>query len=82
MLANDMADISAEDLQPTLAEGGETAMAALVEKTIADPGAPFASEIAPQLAELKKVKRGAFEALRAQLKKGGCRVIELDNASR
>ncbi len=52
----------------------------LVEKTAADPGAPFAPEVLERLAALKKDDRAAFEALRAQLKKAGCRVTALDEA--
>jgi hypothetical protein len=52
----------------------------LVEKTATDPGAPFAPDILEGLAALKKDDRAAFEALRAQLKKAGCRVTELDQA--
>ena len=52
----------------------------LVEKTVTDPGAPFAAEVLERLAALKKDDRAAFEALRAQLKKAGCRVTALDEA--
>jgi hypothetical protein len=52
----------------------------LVEKTAIDPGAPFAPDVLEQLATLKKEDRAAFEALRAQLKKTGCRVTALDEA--
>jgi hypothetical protein len=52
----------------------------LVEKTGADPGAPFAPGAVESLAALKKEDRAAFEALRAQLKKAGCRVTALDEA--
>jgi hypothetical protein len=52
----------------------------LVEKTAADPGAPFMPEALEGLAALKKHNRAAFEALRAQLKKAGCRVTALDEA--
>src|SRR6266478_8033678 len=52
----------------------------LVEKAAADPGAPFAPEVLECLAALKKADRAAFEALRARLKKSGCRVTALDNA--
>jgi hypothetical protein len=46
----------------------------LVEKTAIDPGAPFAPDALERLATLKKEDRAAFEALRAQLRKAGCRV--------
>src|SRR5215813_3849798 len=52
----------------------------LVEKTAIDPGAAFASEILERLMALKRDDRAAFEALRAQLKKAGCRVTALDDA--
>ena len=52
----------------------------LVEKTAADPGAPFAPDALGQLAALKKADRAAFEALRAHLKNAGCRVASLDDA--
>ena len=52
----------------------------LVERTKADPGAPFAPEVLERLAALKKEDCAAFEALRAQLKSAGCRVTALDKA--
>jgi hypothetical protein len=52
----------------------------LVQKTANDPGAPFAPEILAKLAELRKEHRAEFEKLRAQLKKAGCRITELDKA--
>src|SRR5262244_2025134 len=52
----------------------------LVEKTTADPGAAFAPEVLERLMALKRCDRAAFEALRAQLKKAGCRVTALDEA--
>jgi hypothetical protein len=52
----------------------------LAEKTAADPGAPFSPEALEGLATLKKDNPAAFEALRAQLKKAGCRVTALDDA--
>jgi hypothetical protein len=50
----------------------------LVERTAADPGAPFAPEALEELAILRAKDRAAFETLRAQLKGAGCRVTELD----
>ena len=44
-------------------------LAGLVEKTAADPGAPFMPEALEALAALKSDNRAAFEALRSQLKK-------------
>lgn len=52
----------------------------LVERTTADPGSAFQPEVLERLATLKKVNRAAFEGLRAQLKRVGCRVKELDEA--
>ena len=52
----------------------------LVERTKADPGAPFTPEVLERLAALKKEDCAAFEALRAQLKSAGCRVTALDEA--
>jgi hypothetical protein len=52
----------------------------LVERTVADPGAAFAPEDLERLVALKRGDRAAFEALRAQLKKAGCRVTALDDA--
>jgi hypothetical protein len=52
----------------------------LAELTGTDPGAVFAPEVLERLAALKRDDRAAFEALRAQLKKAGCRVTALDEA--
>lgn len=52
----------------------------LAERTAADPGAPFIPDALEALVALKKGDRAAFEALRAQLKKAGCRVTALDEA--
>jgi hypothetical protein len=52
----------------------------LVEKSAADPGAPFTPEVLERLAALKKEDRPAFELLRSKLKKSGCRVTALDEA--
>ena len=43
---------------------------ALVEKTATDAGVPFEPDVLERLAALKNDDRAAFEALRAQLKKG------------
>jgi hypothetical protein len=53
---------------------------ALVEKTATDAGVPFEPDVLQRLAALKNDDRAAFEALRAQLKKAGCRVTALDKA--
>ena len=55
-------------------------LAGLVEKTAEDPGAPFAPDVIRGLLDLKRNDRAAFEALRAQLKRNGCRVGALDEA--
>jgi hypothetical protein len=52
----------------------------LAEKTAANPGAAFAPDALERLATLKQEDRAAFEALRSQLKKAGCRVTALDEA--
>jgi hypothetical protein len=52
----------------------------LVEKSAADPGAAFTPGVLERLAVLKKEDRAAFELLRSQLKKAGCRVTALDEA--
>ena len=52
----------------------------LIERTTADPGAVFAPEVLERLVKLKRDDRAAFEALRAQLKKAGCRMMALDEA--
>lgn len=51
----------------------------LVERTAADAGAAFAPDVLERLVALKRDDRAAFEALRAQLKKAGCRVTALDD---
>jgi len=63
---------AAEDIRDPLEE--------IVEKTATDRGAAFAPETLERLAALKKDDRAAFEALRAQLKGAGCRVMALDDA--
>ena len=52
----------------------------LVEKSAEDPGAAFTPEVLERLVALKAEDRAAFEALRAKLKKAGCRVTVLDEA--
>ena len=52
----------------------------LVERTAANPGAAFVPEMLERLAALRRDDQAAFEALRAQLKKAGCRVTALDDA--
>lgn len=52
----------------------------LVERATTDPSAPFLPEALARLGALKKEDRAAFEALRAKLKRAGCRVTALDEA--
>lgn len=52
----------------------------LVERVADDPGAPFTPDVLARLSTMKKEDRAGFEALRAQLKKAGCRVTALDEA--
>ena len=52
----------------------------LVEKCAENPGAAFTPEVLKGLVALKAEDRAAFEALRAKLKKAGCRVTALDEA--
>jgi hypothetical protein len=52
----------------------------LVERTATDPGAAFAPAVMERLAALQKEDLAAFEVLRSQLKKAGCRVTALDEA--
>ena len=52
----------------------------LAERTAVDPGAPFMPEVLEQLTALRKEDLAAFETLRAQLKKAGCRMAALDEA--
>ena len=55
-------------------------MTVWVEKSGDDPGAAFTPEVLERLVALKAEDRAAFEALRAKLKKAGCRVTALDEA--
>ena len=52
----------------------------LVERTIADPGAPFEPEALQTLSELRVRDLAAFERLRAELKRAGVRATALDKA--
>jgi hypothetical protein len=52
----------------------------LVDKTVGDPGAPFEPAVLERIVALKEVGPAAFEVLRSQLKKAGCRVTALDEA--
>jgi hypothetical protein len=52
----------------------------LIERAATDSGAAFTPEVLKSLATMKKHDRAEFEALRAKLKKVGCRVTALDEA--
>jgi hypothetical protein len=78
-------EIVSEDLNPILdaidaAEEVPDPLDGLVEKSSEDPGAAFTPEVLERLAALKAEDRASFEALRARLKKAGCRVTALDEA--
>lgn len=78
-------EIDGEDLNPILdaidaAEEILDPLDGLVEKSAEDPGAAFMPEVLDRLVALKVEDRAAFEALRARLKKVGCRVTALDEA--
>ena len=78
-------EIDGEDLNPILdaidaAEEIPDPLDGLVEKSAEDPGAAFTPEVLERLVALKAEDRAAFEALRAKLKKAGCRVTVLDEA--
>ena len=73
----------AEDLIAAAIDGAEEVhdlLDGLVERAASDLGAVFKPEALERLAALKKEDRPAFEALRARLKKAGCRVTALDEA--
>jgi len=72
--------MSAEDIRDAFDEAETVAdpLDGLVERTAADPGAPFEPAVLRRLAALKRNEPAAFETLRAQLRKAGCRVGELD----
>ena len=75
----------AKDLIAETIDGAEDVLDPLedlVAKLTTNPGAAFTSEALEQLAALKKDDRAAFEALRARLKKAGCRVSTLDESNR
>ncbi len=78
-------EIEGEDLSPILdaidaAEEIPDPLDGLVEQSAEDPGAAFKSEVLDRLVALKAEDRASFEALRAKLKKAGCRVTALDEA--
>ncbi len=63
---------AAEEIRDPLVE--------LVERTATDPSAAFEPETLKRLVTMKRDDRAAFEAVRAKLKKAGCRVAALDDA--
>jgi hypothetical protein len=62
------------------AEAVPDPLADLVERTENDPGAPFMPDALEALAALKRSNRAAFEGLRSNLKKAGCRMTALNEA--
>jgi putative DNA primase/helicase len=64
-----MADMTAEDLRRTLAEGGEAAMEALVERAKTAPGSVFDTETVSALAHLYKTNLPTWVNLRARLRR-------------
>ena len=74
------AEMSAEDLQPTLAEGGDAAMKALVEMAKTAPGSVFEPQTVGALAQLAKADFPTWVNLRARLKSEarGVPISELD----
>jgi putative DNA primase/helicase len=79
-----MAEMSDEDFQPTLAEGGEAAMEALVEKAKTAPGSVFEAETVRALAQLAKAHLPKWINLRARLKSAArdVPIAELDRRVR
>ena len=78
-------EIANDDLTPILdaidaAEEVTDPLDGLAERSAEDPGAAFSPEALERLAALQKEDRAAFEALRALLRKAGCRVTALDKA--
>src|SRR6516165_8614254 len=63
-----MAEMSAENFQRTLAEGGEGGMNALVGKAKKAPGSVFEAETLSALTQLAKANFPAWVNLRARLK--------------
>jgi hypothetical protein len=52
----------------------------LLTRAASDPGAAFRPEVLRELASLRQHNRAEFETIRAQLKRAGVRVFELDRA--
>jgi len=79
---NEEIEITANPIADAIgaAEGIADPLDGLAENCAADPGAAFTPEVLERLAALKKEDRAAFELLRSQLKKSGCRVTALDEA--
>lgn len=61
-------------------DGDDNPLDSLVERSRHNSGAVFEAATLAALADLKSVDRGAFEALRAKLKKAGVRMKALDDA--
>jgi len=69
-----------DDAIADLPEAFEDPLEGLAERTTQDPGLPFKPVILEALAELKEEDLARFELIRAELKKAGCRVRQLDAA--
>ena len=80
---NPKANLAPDDQIAEAINGAEEVLdplASLAEETATDPSAPFMPEALAALAALRSNDHAAFEALRLQLKKSGCRVTALDDA--
>ncbi len=82
LASEDVADGSGRGSTDGEIDGGlvSDALVGLVERAMDDPGAAFTPEALAAIVGLKKGDQPAFEVLRAQLKKAGCRVTALDEA--
>ncbi|MDA8049305.1 MAG: hypothetical protein M0002_04735 [Rhodospirillales bacterium] len=68
---------AAADAPYTIAEITDP-LADLAARAKADPAIAFSDDVIEALAELRAEERGRFEAIRAELKRAGVRVTELD----
>ena len=71
---------STETDVPDDCEAAADPLEGLVERTRTDPTAPMEPETLKRLASLRDDDPSAFETLRSELKKAGCRVAALDKA--
>ena len=78
-----MDDVSIQPVILAAIDGAEEVVDALdhlVERTGEYPGAPFTPQVLVRLRQLKAEDVPAFETLRSQLRKAGCRIALLDDA--